>query len=52
MARPIKETPLLKGENAANFIKEVESGSINKLHTLTVIRIKENFNKLNSIAKF
>ena len=52
MARPIKETPLLKGKNAANFIKEIESSSNQKLNPSTAVRIKENFNKLNSIAKF
>jgi hypothetical protein len=50
MANPIKETPILRGKDASNFIRET---NINKKISIeSTLRIKDNFNKLKSIAKF
>lgn len=51
MARQIKETPVLKGKDAVNFIKimqEPQTPVDEKIRQ----RMKENFKKLNSIANF
>ena len=50
MAKPIKETPILKGNDAKDFNKRMQaSASISKQEN---DRRQENFNKLNSIVKF
>jgi hypothetical protein len=51
MARQIKETPVLKGKDAVNFIKkmtELQQPVDDKIRQ----RMKDNFKKLNSISKF
>lgn len=48
MARPIKETPILKGEDARLFLKRVES--LEKATLVELERITESFNKLNNMA--
>ncbi len=50
MARPIKETPILRGKDAERFVREIEKP--NKISCESVNRIKENFSKLKSIAQF
>lgn len=50
MARPIKETPVLRGKDAQNFIHEIETSK--KISQQAAVRIKENFNKLKAIAQF
>jgi hypothetical protein len=50
MARPIKETPILRGKDAERFVREIEKS--NKISNESAIRIKENFNRLKSIAQF
>lgn len=50
MANPIKETPILRGKDAANFIRETNSST--KISVNASVRIKENFNKLKTISKF
>jgi hypothetical protein len=52
MAKPIKETPILKGNDAKRFIDNM-SASVSKRVDLSVReRIKSNYNKLNAISKF
>lgn len=51
MAKPIKETPVLKGKDARIFLEKIKTSSDNRNTKKENIRIRENFNKLNSIAK-
>ena len=50
MARPIKETPILRGKDAENFMREIETSK--KISQQSADRIKANFIRLNSIAQF
>ena len=50
MARPIKETPTLRGKDAENFINEMENSK--KASSKVNVRIRENFNMMKSISKF
>jgi hypothetical protein len=50
MAKPIKETPVLKGKDAQKFYKDNQS--IVKATSEELARIKENYEALKSIAKF
>ncbi len=52
MARPIKETPVLTGENAIRFVQEMKRNEGKKVDPKLRERIKKNFSKLNSIAQF
>jgi hypothetical protein len=52
MAKPIKETPVLKGKDARTFLEKIQKSSDNRNTTKENVRIRENFNRLNSIAKF
>ncbi len=52
MAKPIKETPVLTGKDAALFIQSMKEGDHNRINTKERARIRENFSKLKSIAKF
>jgi len=54
MARPIKDTPTLRGKDAKRFLKrmrEVDEGK-HKVSPEVLARMKENYLKLKSIAKF
>ncbi|TXJ27477.1 MAG: hypothetical protein E6Q24_08465 [Chitinophagaceae bacterium] len=54
MARPIKDTPILKGKAAKRFLKrmrEVDEGK-HKVSPEVLTRMKENYLKLKSIARF
>ncbi|WP_337043064.1 hypothetical protein [Emticicia sp. 17c] len=50
MAKPIKETPILRGNDAEKFTKENEKAK--KISKELNARMESNFNKLNAIAKF
>jgi hypothetical protein len=50
MAKPIKETPILKGKDAEKFVRDIQKS--NKLSVEASNKIKESFNKLNTIAQF
>jgi HD-GYP domain-containing protein (c-di-GMP phosphodiesterase class II) len=52
MAKPIKETPVLRGDDAANFLKKMNENSIKKLDPKVIAKMRENFSKLQSIAQF
>ena len=52
MAKPIKETPVLKGKDAVAFIKNMQASEGKTVDKKTRERIKSNFSKLQSIAKF
>lgn len=52
MAKPIKETPFLKGKDAVKFnqaIKDNRNAEVNKEVSL---RMKSNYEKLKSVTTF
>ena len=50
MARPIKETPVLKGSDAKKFVED--NKNITRESGETRKRINENYNALKEIARF
>ena len=52
MAKPIKETPVLKGKDAVNFIKKMKENSKKKIDPAIIAKMHENFSRLQSIAQF
>ncbi len=52
MARPIKETPILKGKDAQEFVKNMTAQEVSKVSVSKREKIKSNFTKLNSISQF
>ena len=52
MARPIKDTPTLKGKDAKRFLKQLKKADQNKVSSAELAKMRKNFNALNSIAKF
>lgn len=52
MARPIKETPVLTGEDAINFELEVKKNEGKKIDPKVRARIRENFLKFKSMERF
>ena len=52
MARPIKETPILKGQEARVFIQKMNNVSERKISSDEVIRMKSNYERMRSISKF
>lgn len=51
MARPIKETPVVKGKDAKRFWVKKDSETGRYVDTKTSDRMKENFQKINSLSK-
>lgn len=52
MAKPIKETPILKGKDARVFMSKMASPTKGKaIDEKTRQRMRDNFNKLNAIVK-
>lgn len=52
MAKPISETPILKGKDAKNFKENMKASESTRVSEQERERIKENFEKLRSIANF
>jgi hypothetical protein len=52
MAKPIKETPVLTGKDAKDFMKNLQSSSTHKVDAATRAKIKTSFEKLSAIAQF
>jgi|APIni6443716594_1056825.scaffolds.fasta_scaffold2131299_1 hypothetical protein len=52
MAKPIKETPILKGEDAKRFLDNMTKSESNRIGMSDRKKIKSNFDKLNSISQF
>lgn len=48
MARPIKETPILKGSDAKAFIEKMNNNAGNEERD----RIRKNFIRMQAIVKF
>lgn len=52
MAKPIKETPVLKGKDARVFMANISSPTKrDAINDRTRQRMRENFEKINAIAK-
>ncbi|WP_205319175.1 hypothetical protein [Runella rosea] len=49
MARPIKETPVLTGRDAARFAKNIAESEKTKLSRTEMERMRENFNKFKLV---
>jgi hypothetical protein len=49
MAKPIKETPVLKGKDAVNFLQNMKEAETKKIPAEEIARIKVNAEKLKSI---
>ena len=52
MAKPIKETPILRGNDAVRFIQEKNASKGTVVDKDTRNRIRANYEKLNAIAEF
>lgn len=51
MAKPIKETPILKGKDADKFVRQMETAKEVSIDAKTMNRIKENYSKISSLVK-
>ncbi len=51
MAKPIKETPILKGKDAQAFMRQMQANKAKPTSPLNT-RIKRNYEVLSKIAKF
>jgi len=52
MAKPIKETPILRGKDAVKFNQEMEKSKSEIIPKAIRERMKSNYSLLKSIAKF
>lgn len=52
MAQPIKETPLLCGEDATRFSKKIKENENKKVSRKEYDRVLENYHKIKKQAKF
>lgn len=52
MAKPIKDTPTLKGKDAKKFLKKFKKAEDNKVHPDQIAKMRQNFSALQAIAKF
>lgn len=50
MAKPIKETPVLKGKDASDFLREMQMSKTKKVSPNVKERMLHNFNIMNSLA--
>jgi hypothetical protein len=50
MAKPIKETPVLKGQDAKKFINDIKNVKGKLVDSKTLSRIKANFERINSLG--
>jgi len=52
MARPIQETPILKGQDAEKFYQVLKMNEDKKVSTAKVAQMKQNYDKIKAISKF
>jgi hypothetical protein len=52
MAKPIKETPILRGKDAVKFNEEMEKAKAEIVPVAVRKRMKSNYSQLQAIAKF
>ena len=50
MAKPIKETPVLRGADARRFVENMAASK--KVDDVTKAKMKVSFDRLNSMARF
>jgi hypothetical protein len=51
MAKPINETPVLKGQDAKNFISDMKASENTRLSPSEKERIKRDFAKIKAIVR-
>ncbi len=51
MAKPIKITPVLKGQDAVNFHRNLKTGDAVKVSKEVLVAIRKDANKLKSLFK-
>lgn len=51
MAKPIKITPVLKGEDAVNFYRNLRESDNIRVSNDTLLAIRQDANKLKSLFK-
>jgi len=49
MAKPIKETPILRGKDAVNFFQNMKEAENTKVSPAELSKIRDNANRLKSI---
>ena len=52
MAKPIKETPILKGDDAKQFLDNMIQSASKRVDLSVREKIKSNYDKLNAISQF
>jgi len=52
MARPIEETPVLKGKDAVRFAEEIKKNESRKISASGYKKLMDNYNKIKKIARF
>lgn len=50
MAKPIKDTPVIKGKDALRFRKNLSKTGATKLPSAQMAQMQANYNKIMSIA--
>jgi len=51
LANPIKETPILKGKDAVNFLHNMKEAENKRISAAELSKIKNNADRLKSIFK-
>lgn len=51
MAKPIKDTPTLKGKDAKRFLKQFVKAESERVPAAQLAKMRENFSKMQSIVK-
>ncbi len=51
MAKPIKHTPIVKGNDAVNFFKLLEENKHKKIDKSIILSMRQNAQKLKSVLK-
>ncbi|MBP7554842.1 MAG: hypothetical protein KA821_01160 [Chitinophagaceae bacterium] len=52
MAKPIKDTPTLKGKDAKRFLRKIKKTEETKASPQQLATMREHFSALRSISKF
>lgn len=52
MAKPIKETPVLKGKDAKRFVEAMQTSSTRRITTDEKSKMLESFHKIKAISHF
>lgn len=50
--KPIKETPTISGQDAEDFLSNIKKNEFQSISIEELDKMKENFKKLDDIAKF